>query len=83
MIFAVSAQIPCWGKFFFLRYGPKCSQLIRLRDFLISHQRNSLIYTNSRKLKVDQNFLGGPGQKWVWPVWSQDSKIDCTSRMNR
>ena len=33
--------------------------------------------TNSLKLKVDQNFLDGHGQKWMWPVWSQDSKIDC------
>ena len=28
--------------------------------------------TNSPKLK-----------KWVWPVWSQDSIIDCISRTNR
>ena len=28
-------------------------------------------------------FLGGHGQKWVWPVWLRDSKIDCISRMNR
>ena len=27
-------------------------------------------------------FLGGHGQKWVWPIWSQDSKIGCISRMN-
>ena len=26
--------------------------------------------------------LGGCGQKWVWPVWSWDSKIDCTARRN-
>ena len=31
--------------------------------------------TNSHKLKVDQKLFG-------WPVWSWDSKIDCTSRMN-
>ena len=23
------------------------------------------------------------GQKWVWPVWSWDTKIDCISRMKR
>ena len=28
-------------------------------------------------------FLGGCGQKWVWPVWSRDSKIGCISRMDR
>ena len=31
--------------------------------------------TNSQKLKVDQNFLVGPSQKWVWPIWFWDSKI--------
>ena len=25
-----------------------------------------------------ENFLVGHGQKWVWPIWSLDSKIDCT-----
>ena len=28
-----------------------------------------------------RKFLDGHGQKWVWPVWSQDSKIGCISRM--
>ena len=37
------------GKFLFLRYGPSCSQPIRLQDFLINHisranQWNSLIF---------------------------------------
>ena len=27
--------------------------------------------------------MGGYGQKWVWPAWSQDSKIGCISKMNR
>ena len=45
----VPAQIRYLGKFWFLRYGPKCSQPIRLQDFLIKHlsrinQRNSLIF---------------------------------------
>ena len=38
--------------------------------------------TNSHKLKVDQKNLGGHGEKWVWPVWLWDSKIDCISKMN-
>ena len=38
--------------------------------------------TNSHKLKVDQKILGGHGQRWVWPAWSQDSKSDSISRMN-
>ena len=39
--------------------------------------------TNSYKLKVDNIFWGGHGQKWAWPVWSQDSEIDCISKINR
>ena len=38
--------------------------------------------TNSHKLKVNQKFLSGHGQKWAWPVWLWDSKIYCMSRMN-
>ena len=37
------AQVLYLGTFLFLRYGPKCSQPIRLQDD-----------TNSHKLKVDQ-----------------------------
>ena len=49
IICCVPAQIPYLGKFLFLRYGPKCSQPIRLQDFLINHisrtnQWNSLIF---------------------------------------
>ena len=38
---------------------------------------------HSHKIKVDEKCLGEHSQKWVWPVWSQDSKIDCISRINR
>ena len=31
---------------------------------------------NPRNLKVDLNFLDVHVQKWMWPVWSRDSKID-------
>ena len=91
IICCVPAQIPYLGKFLFLRYGPKCSQPIRLQDFLINHisrtnQWNSLIFlhvdTNSQKLKVDQKIWGWACQKWMWPVLSRDSKINCISRMN-
>ena len=39
----------------------------------------------SDKLKIDQKTWGEGrhGQKWVWPILSRDSKIDCVSRMNR
>ena len=59
----VPAKIPYLGKFWFLKYGPKSSQSIRLQDFLINYisrtnKWNSLIFlhvdTNSHKLKVDQ-----------------------------
>ena len=36
--------------------------------------------TNSWKLKVDQKILCG--QKWMLPLWSEDSKIGCISRNN-
>ena len=71
IICCVPAQIPYLGKFLFLRYGPKCSQPMRLHDFLIDHISrtnlwNSLIFlhvdTNLHKLKVDQKIFG-----WAWP----------------
>ena len=33
--------------------------------------------------KLIKNFLGGYGQKRVWPIWSRESKIDYISKMNR
>ena len=73
IICCVPAQIPYLEKFLFLRYGPKCSQPIRLQDLLINHISRSNIKsmkwpdflhvdTNLHKLKVDQKFFG-----WVWP----------------
>ena len=38
--------------------------------------------TSSQKLKVDRKFLVVHGQKWVRPIWSLDSKINCILRMN-
>ena len=40
IICCLPVQIPYLGKFLFLRYGPKCSQPIRLQDFLINHIQN-------------------------------------------
>ena len=37
IICCVPGQIPYLEKFLFLKYGPKCSQPIRLQDFLINH----------------------------------------------
>ena len=39
--------------------------------------------TDSQKLKADQNLLSEHGQKWLWQFWSQGSKIDFISKMNR
>ena len=81
----VPAQILYLGKIWFLRYKPKCPQPIRLQDFQINffsrtNQWNSFIFfhvdTNSQKLKVVKNVLVGLVQKWMWLIWSLDSKID-------
>ena len=70
----VPAQIPYLGKFWFLRYEPKCSQPIRLQDFLINHISrinwwNSLIFCLLiqiyKNYKLIKKCLDGPGQKWV------------------
>ena len=54
--------------------------------YLTVHDRTTFFSSHFRdlqKLKADQKVLGGHCQKWVWPVWSQDSKIDCISNMSR
>ena len=56
IICCVCAQIPYLGKLLFLRYGPKCSQPIRLQNFQIIDCFH--FGTNSWKLKVDQNIFG-------------------------
>ena len=65
-IIYVPAQIPYLGKFWFLRYGQKCSQPIRLQDFVINHfsRTNSLIFCMLIQIhiKVDQKFFG-----LAWP----------------
>ena len=59
-------------------YNQPCFQNKRMNqlDFLD-------VDTNSQNLKVYQKFFRRHVQKWVWPVWSHDSKIDCISRMSR
>ena len=57
----VPAQIPYLGKFLFLRYGPKCSQPIRLQDFLINHisrtnQWNSLVFCILIQIHINKSF---------------------------
>ena len=92
IIFCVPAKIPYFGKFLFFTYGPKCSQPIRLQDFLISHisrinNWKSWIFYMLIQIHINQKlikkFLGGLDQKWVWLVWSWVFNIDWISRMNR
>ena len=52
------------------------NELVELTDFLYAG-------THSRKLKGDWKILGLAWSKWVLPVWCQDSKFDCISKMNR
>ena len=33
-----------------------------------------MLILNSKSEKLIKNLLGEHGQKWVWPIWSQDSK---------
>ena len=41
-----------------------------------------LILTH-KNYKLIKNFLGGHAQKWMWPVRSRDSKIDCVSKIEQ
>ena len=87
----VPAQIPYLEKFWFLRYGPKCPQPIRLQDFLINHIPrtnvwNSLIFCMLIQVHINwkliKKLLDWHGQKCMWLVCSQDSKVGHISRMN-
>ena len=74
IICCVPAQIPYLGKFLFLRNGPKCSQPVRLHDFLINQvsRTNQWISTIICMLmqihvikKFDQKFFGvGMVKNW-------------------
>ena len=68
IICCVSAQVRYLGKFWFLRYGPKRPQPIKLQDFSINHisrtnQWNSLIFCMLIQIhinqKLSQNFWMG------------------------
>ena len=63
IICCVPAQISYLGKFLFLRYRPKCSQLIRLQDFWISFfsRTNWWIFWVSM-------IRNGCGQSGVWTL---------------
>ena len=61
IIYYLPEQIPYLGKLWFPRYGPKCSQPIRLQDVLIEHifrtnQWNSLIFFIVIKIHINQSW---------------------------
>ena len=60
----------------FLRQPPLQNKSMKQLHFLN-------VNTNLQKLKTHRKFSVGHGQKWVWPICSRDSKIDCILRMNR
>ena len=62
IICCVPAQIPYLGKFLFMKCGTKCSQLIRLLDFLINrifrtNQRNSLIFCILVQIQINKKLI--------------------------
>ena len=72
----VPSQIPYLRKILFLRYRPQnvLSQSDCIFYMLIQ------IHINE---KLIERFLAGHGQKWVWPTWFWDSKIECIRKRNR
>ena len=86
-------KISYLGKFWFLRYGPKCSLPIRLRDFSINRRTLNMaafvFYCDAKHSDTLLGsshvccclFLGGCGQKWAWPFRSWNSEICCISRV--
>ena len=57
-------------KILFLRYRPKSAQSIRLQDFKMNYFSWANLW-NSLILSM-----------LIWPIWSQDSKIELTNRTN-
>ena len=50
-------QIPYLGKFWFQRYGPKCSWLIRLWDFSINHRTLKLAVSHEEINEMNSSLL--------------------------
>ena len=79
----VPAKMLHLENFLFLRYGQKCSEPIRLQNFLINHISRSnqwiffcMLIQIHIQLNLIKIFLAGRGQKWMWPVWLQIEKTD-------
>ena len=58
------------------------SQIAGFLDKLFAEQ-NDETTSFSKLTKNHKIFLVGDGQKWVWPIWFLDCKIDCISRVNQ
>ena len=61
-------QISYLGKFWFLRYGPKCSCPIRLRDFSIN-QRTLKLTVSHKEINGINRFLVCPSNSFFKNVW--------------
>ena len=58
-------QISYLGKFWFLRYGPKCSWPIRLRDFSINRRTLKLAVSHKKLMKQTDFWCVHPTIFWV------------------
>ena len=62
--------------------GDRALKLTVSQECINEVNRSFAFDTDSQKLKVDQNFFGWSWPKMVWLVCSQDSKIECISKMD-
>ena len=91
IICCVPSQILYWEKSCFWYIGENAFSQSNYRIFkstISVEQINEIasfvhVDRNLQKLKFVENFLIGHGQKWMWAIWSLDSKFGCYSRMNR
>ena len=61
-------QISYLGKFWFLRYGPKCSWPIRLQDFSINHRTLKLAVSHKEINEINW-FLVCPSNSFLRNGW--------------
>ena len=78
---AVSIILPISGTNPTPELWAKMLSVIRVAGFLnqIYSQNKWIKWSGFCMLIIS---LGGHGQKWLWSLWSKDSKIGCISRMN-
>ena len=90
IIYCILTQTPCLGKVWFLRdmdQNALGQSDCRIFKSTISLEQNNqkawflACWYKFMEIKIWLKIIGGGhGQKWVWPVGSQDSKIGCNSR---